>query len=55
MNEDTTYICIDSAHDVWRCALCGYITRFEADGPTENGWRFCPGCGRTVIPEEGAE
>ena len=27
------------------------IENFEADGPTENGWHFCPGCGREIIVE----
>lgn len=47
----TVYECVDREHDAWRCRACGYIENFEADGPTENGWHFCPGCGREIIVE----
>ena len=33
----------------WVCGKCGYIENFEADGPEENGWRFCPACGREIV------
>lgn len=49
--EKTVYECADREHDAWRCRACGYIENFEADGPTENGWQFCPGCGREIIVE----
>lgn len=26
-----------------------HIENFEADGPEENGWRFCPACGREIV------
>ncbi len=47
-NEKTVYTCVDEAHDAWTCGKCGYIEDFEADGPVENGWRFCPACGREI-------
>ena len=46
--EETEYICVDQEHDAWKCAKCGYIENFEADGPAENGWYFCPACGRKI-------
>lgn len=53
MNENTTYRCIDKEHDAWVCEKCGRIENFEADGPVENGFEFCPGCGRKIIIQEG--
>ena len=50
--KSTVYECVDREHDAWRCRACGYIENFEADGPTENGWHFCPGCGREIRSEE---
>lgn len=47
-NEKTVYTCVDKEHDAWTCGACGYIEDFEADGPVENGWRFCPACGREI-------
>ena len=44
MDEKAVYTCVDQEHDAWRCRRCGYIEDFEADGPEENGWHFCPGC-----------
>ena len=41
--KSAVYECVDREHDAWRCRACGYIENFEADGPTENGWHFCPG------------
>lgn len=49
--KSAVYECVDREHDAWRCRACGYIENFEADGPTENGWNFCPGCGREIIVE----
>lgn len=48
MSEKTVYTCADREHGAWVCAQCGYIEDFEADGPEENGWRFCPACGREI-------
>lgn len=56
MDEKTVYACIDPAHDAWACGKCGYIENFEADGPAENGWGFCPACGREItIADETSE
>ena len=54
MEEKAVYTCVDQEHDAWRCRRCGYIEDFEADGPEENGWHFCPGCGREIVTEETA-
>lgn len=51
----TEYICVDQEHYAWKCAKCGHIENFEADGPAENGWHFCPACGREIVAAEGAE
>lgn len=51
MSEKAIYACVDKEHDAWTCRRCGYIENFEADGPTENGWRFCPSCGKEIITE----
>lgn len=51
--KSAVYECVDREHDAWRCRACGYIENFEADGPTENGWHFCPGCGREIIVDSG--
>ena len=45
MDEKVIYSCVDQEHNTWNCRGCGYIETFEADGPVENGWNFCPGCG----------
>lgn len=53
----------DKEHNVWRCAGCGALHRFEADGPVENGFACCPYCGKvinwiyaeSVLDEEGDE
>lgn len=42
------YHCIDCHHNTWMCHGCGYITKFETDGPFENGWNVCPHCGQTI-------
>lgn len=49
MNEKTVYTCTDQEHDAWVCGKCGYIENFEADGPEENGWRFCPARRREIV------
>lgn len=50
--ETTVYDCTDPEHDAYVCRKCGHIENFEADGPEENGWGFCPKCGRLIVPEE---
>lgn len=42
VNEKVIYSCVDQEHNTWNCRGCGYIETFEADGPVENGWNFCP-------------
>lgn len=46
--EETFYIQVDQEHNVWQCETCRVLERFEADGPQENGWSFCPYCGRRI-------
>ena len=48
MMEDTFYTKVDQEHHVWQCETCRVLEQFEADGPQENGWRFCPSCGRKI-------
>lgn len=50
----TTYTCIDREHNTWQCGACGHMEAFEADGPMENGWDFCPHCARRIAEEEPA-
>ena len=51
MDEKVIYSCVDQEHNTWNCRGCGYIETFEADGPMENGWNFCPGCGHEIEVE----
>lgn len=37
------YELVDVDHWVFRCTKCGHIEQVES---FENGWNFCPGCGR---------
>jgi hypothetical protein len=39
---------VDEDHNVYQCSLCRELWQFEADGPEENGWQFCPACGRGI-------
>ena len=50
MGEDdfTHWALVDPAHNVWRCAACGHLHRFEADGPDENGFTCCPYCAKLI-------
>ena len=41
-------ICVDGEQHVYICTECGYMHQFEADGPTENDWSFCPHCGKQL-------
>ncbi len=49
--ETTVYDCAGPERDAYVCRKCGHIENFEADGPEENGWRFCPKCGRLIMKE----
>ena len=51
VDEKVIYSCVDQEHNTWNCRGCGYIETFEADGPVENGWNFCPGCGHEIEVE----
>lgn len=51
MDEKVIYSCVDQEHNTWNCRGCGYIETFEADGPVENSWNFCPGCGHEIEVE----
>ena len=42
MENTTVWIEQDNDHGVWKCAAC------EADGPEENGFNYCPYCGRYI-------
>lgn len=48
MLESTSFVQADGPSNTWQCAKCGYLSNFEADGPFENGWNFCPHCGRPI-------
>lgn len=51
MNEQgevCTMELVDDDHNVYQCSACTELWQFEADGPEENGWRFCPACGREI-------
>lgn len=51
MVEATTMVQVDEEHNVWKCEKCGALNRMEADGPFENGWDFCPQCGRRIVAD----
>ena len=46
--ETTEFLLADGEHFVYRCKKCGKLHQFEADGPDENGWEYCPCCGRHI-------
>lgn len=49
MKKDATrFYKADDAHNAWMCRSCGHLERFEADGPFENGWDYCPHCGKRI-------
>lgn len=52
MVEATSFVCVDEAHNTWKCEKCGDLERLEADGPFECGWDFCPHCGRRIVVED---
>lgn len=47
-NVGTVWLEVDRDHNVWKCAACGELHQFEADGPEENGFQYCPYCGLTI-------
>ena len=48
MENTTVWIEKDQEHDVWQCIECGHLHKFEADGPEENAFDYCPCCGRCI-------
>lgn len=48
MENTTVWIEQDNDHGVWKCAACDELHQFEADGPEENGFNYCPYCGRYI-------
>lgn len=47
MNEEmTVFKLVDKASNTWQCVSCGMLQPFEADGPYENGFNYCPHCGK---------
>ncbi len=46
------YTRADRPHNVWKCRHCGHLEQMEADGPYENGWDYCPGCGGWILRPE---
>lgn len=46
--SDSIYQMVDQEHNAWVCNACGYLAQFEADGPYENGWSYCPHCGTPI-------
>lgn len=43
------YRSVDRDNNVWQCRHCHYLQQFEADGPCENGWSYCPSCGAILV------
>ena len=44
----TTYRMINVEKNIWQCENCLHLAQFEADGPFENLWDYCPYCGRKI-------
>ena len=52
MTHDNVHWSYDSYHDMWECD-CGEAYQFMNDGPQENRYQYCPGCGgRIFLTEE---
>lgn len=49
------YTCEDKLNNVWKCIHCSHLAQFEADGPYENGWDFCPHCGGEILKPRGVQ
>ena len=54
-SDFTAWTCEDEQNNVWMCAGCGALHRFEADGPMENGFVCCPYCGKFIILQSDEE
>lgn len=44
----TRYLLVDEEHFVYKCENCGHLHEFEADGPLENDFNYCPKCGLKI-------
>ncbi len=48
MENTTVWVEKDAENNVWQCMECGCLHQFEADGPEENAFDYCPYCGRCI-------
>lgn len=48
----TAWVLVDPEHNVWQCRECGCLHQFEADGPEENSFDYCPYCGLEILIQE---
>lgn len=39
----------DENCEMWECSECKTAWTFPADGPEENGMKYCPVCGRRIV------
>ena len=51
MEEKVLMRLADRPRHVFQCMGCMSLWGFEADGPYENGWDFCPHCGKPISRE----
>lgn len=42
MENTTVWVEKDAENNVWQCMECGCLHQFEADGPEENSFDYCP-------------
>jgi len=49
---DKAHWVYDPVHDKWDCKICGQAYQFTFEGPKENNYRYCPGCGNEIVLEE---
>lgn len=52
VENQTKYRRINQERPVYQCGECMHLAEFEADGPFENMWDFCPYCGRRIVGQE---
>lgn len=45
MENTTVWVEKDAENNVWQCMECGCLHQFEADGPEENSFDYCPTAG----------
>ena len=46
--RETKFHRANKERNVWQCEKCMCLAEFEADGPFENQWDYCPYCGRKI-------